>query len=278
MKFGFSKEAWWKGRDEWERNAAPSWSRHPSPAVCPGRNEESASQDMNKDDTSWSEEELGDLGCQDRGIHVNKQVPQPFLQQLAETLYSSAQNSRMPKIPLLGHCSSIETESKDTESQILALVEIRDNLLDVKLLGMTCSISEQRGLVLSEKPSLDPGDAFLKGLRHAIGRTWKRAMARNKKHCSFPTTSCLKHEKQGLRFHKFLSMSSVQGCFRTFVYSTCNPSLSQVSFSDQTPGMDMLYLELGNFCCCDAGLYIPLLQALFMGWVSPPRPNRDSEA
>lgn len=121
---------------------------------------------------------------------------------------------------------------------------------------MTSAVSDQRGLVLSEEPSLDPGDGFWKGLRYVLGKAWKRTMARGKKHYFFPTTSCLKHEKQRLRLHKSLCMSSVQGCFHTFVYSTCNQSLSQVYFSDQTPGINMLYLELGNFCCCDAGLWV----------------------
>lgn len=109
-------------------------------------------------------------------------------------------------------------------------------LLDVQLLGMTSAVSDQRGLVLSEEPSLDPGDGFWKGLRYVLGKAWKRTMARGKKHYFFPTTSCLKHEKQRLRPHKSLCVSSVQGCFHTFVYSTCNQSLSQVYFSDQTPG------------------------------------------
>lgn len=38
-------------------------------------------------------------------------------------------------------------------------------LVGVKILGMTCAISEQRGLVPSEEPSLDPGNGLLKGLR-----------------------------------------------------------------------------------------------------------------
>lgn len=97
-------------------------------AVCPGRNEQSASQNMNKDDRCWTEEEYGDLGCQARGIHVKKQALQPFLQQLLEIPHSSAQNPRMSNLLLLKHCSkaSIKTESKYTESKILALVEMKD--------------------------------------------------------------------------------------------------------------------------------------------------------
>lgn len=58
---------------------------------------------------------------------MNKQATQPFLKQLVETPYSSAQNPKMPKLSLLKHCSkaSIKTESKDTESKILALVEMK---------------------------------------------------------------------------------------------------------------------------------------------------------
>lgn len=85
---------------------------------------------MNKDDRCWAKEEDGDLGCQVRGIRVDKQVPQPFLQQLVETTYSSAQNPRMPKLPPLRHCSSIKTEPKDTDSKIFALEEMKDKLSD----------------------------------------------------------------------------------------------------------------------------------------------------
>lgn len=68
----FHRKVWrerWM-RNEWERNSVPSWSSHMTAAVCPGRSEESASRDMNKDDRCWTEEEHGDLGCQVRGIHV----------------------------------------------------------------------------------------------------------------------------------------------------------------------------------------------------------------
>lgn len=50
-----------------------------SSATCPGRSEELASQDTDKDNRAWTEEDQRASCCLIRGIHVNKQAPQPFL-------------------------------------------------------------------------------------------------------------------------------------------------------------------------------------------------------
>lgn len=68
----------------------------------PGRSPGLASQDMHKDDRGWTEKERGGgLCCQVRGIHVNKQVPQPFLQVTAgrDTLQLCAKSQNAKAFP-----------------------------------------------------------------------------------------------------------------------------------------------------------------------------------
>ncbi|OPJ68562.1 hypothetical protein AV530_006177 [Patagioenas fasciata monilis] len=80
-----------------------------SAATCPGRSEELASQDTDKDNRGWTEEDQRCLCRLIRGIHVNKQAPQTFLHVTADrdTLKICAKSQNDKASPFEGLLKSI---------------------------------------------------------------------------------------------------------------------------------------------------------------------------
>lgn len=133
MKFGFSQEGV-KGEvnEKWMRKKLSAFLKQPHDCCSMSRQKWGIS--IPGHEQGWQvldRRGAWGFGLPGKRYSCQEQEPQLFLQQLVEIPYSSAQTSRMSKLPLLKHCSkaSIKTESKDTESKILALVEMKDKFV-----------------------------------------------------------------------------------------------------------------------------------------------------
>lgn len=96
-------------------------------AVCPGRSEELASHDMDKDERGWTEKEHSGLCCQVRGVHVNEQVPQTFWQVTAgrDTVQLCAKPQNAKAFLSEALLKGIYRDWLDIKSKIQALVKMK---------------------------------------------------------------------------------------------------------------------------------------------------------